>query len=188
MAAFGVAVMTAGPASAQIDCSGIDTGSPASVTPSSVLPGESITITGGGFRPDRVLGIGLFNPPVVLGSVASNFIGNYTATVQIPLGTPAGQNEITVFGEGQTGFCHQSLGLFSVKALPAPVTSVVTIFVPTPVPVAVTPIVVPTPVTPVPVVVQQPLARTGSSSSALVAAGLLAMALGFHLVRVGRRS
>ncbi len=41
---------------------------------------------------------------------------------------------------------------------------------------------------PATIVVQQPLARTGSASPVLVAAGLLAMLLGLHLIRIsGRR-
>lgn len=194
MAVVGVVVMTAGPASAQIDCSGVHTASPAVVTPSSLLPGETLTITGGGFAPDRLLGIGLFNPPVVLGSTASQVNGHYTATIQLPLNTPPGQNEITVFGEGPNDACHQSLGLFSVRALPVPVpvTTGPFVFVPVPSTITVTGAVVPvgavavTGSVPAPIVVQQPLARTGSPSPVLVAAGLLAVLLGLHVVRVAR--
>ena len=130
------------------------------------MPGETLTISGVGFAASTVLGIGLFNPPMVLGTVASNGLGNYTATVTLPFGTPPGQNEITVFGKGSDNACVQSLGLFTVKAPPVPVTSP---------PVVVTPVFV-TPVTvigtggviqvvgttPATIVVQQPLARTGS--------------------------
>jgi len=188
MVALGVAVMTAGPASAQVPCEGTQTASPATMTPSSVLPGDSLTITGGGFAPNQVLGIGLFRPPVVLGSVASDANGNYSAVLQIPLGTPPGQNEITVFGRGPTivnttaNTCHQSLGLFTVRELPAPPVTVVSIVTPVVVPVTATPLI------PAPIVVQQPLARTGSPSPALAAAGLVVMLVGFHVVRVaGRR-
>ena len=191
MAVFGVVMMTAGPAAAQVDCGGAHTASPATVTPTSLLAGETLTISGSGFAANQVLGIGLFNPPVVLGSVASTAQGTYSVVVQLPLGTPPGQNEITIFGEGPNDTCHQSLGQFSVKAPPVPVTSA---------PIVVTPITV-TPVTvvgtggvitvvgttPNTIVVQQPLARTGSMSPVLVAAGLLAMLLGFHVVRVANR-
>ena len=191
MAVFGVVAMTAGPAAAQTDCSGERRGTPATVTPTSLLPGETLTISGVGFAASTVLGIGLFNPPIVLGTVASNGLGNYTALVTLPFGTPPGQNEITVFGRGSDNACVQSLGLFTVKAPPVPVTSP---------PVVVTPIFVP-PVTvigtggviqvvgttPSTIVVQQPLARTGSTSPALVAAGLLALLLGFHVVRAANR-
>jgi len=175
-------MMTAGPARAQTSCVGTQTASPATVSPTSVLPGETITLSGGGFAANQVLGIGLFRPAVVLASVASNINGNYTATIQLPLGTPPGQNEITVFGVGPNSTCHQSLALFSVRELPAPPTTIIVVAPPTP---------IPTPVTtaPTPIVVQQPLARTGSASPVLVATGLLAMLLGFHVVRVaGRRS
>ncbi|MEA2902308.1 MAG: hypothetical protein QOH36_2195 [Actinomycetota bacterium] len=191
MAVFGVVAMTAGPAAAQTDCSGEHRGTPATVTPTSLRPGETLTISGVGFAASTVLGIGLFNPPVVLGTVASNGLGNYTATVTLPFGTPPGQNEITVFGKGSDNACVQSLGLFTVTAPPVPITSA---------PVVVTPVVVP-PVTvigtggviqvvgttPSTIVVQQPLARTGSASPALVAAGLLAMLLGLHVVRAANR-
>ena len=113
--------MTAGPAAAQFDCVGAQTATPATVTPTSLLPGETLTISGVGFLASTPLGIGLFNPPVVLGTVASNGLGNYTATVTLPLNTPPGQNEITVFGEGSNNTCNQSLGLFTVRALPLPV-------------------------------------------------------------------
>jgi hypothetical protein len=177
--ALGIVVATAGPASAQTSCQGTQTASAATVTPASLLPGETLSLSGGGFAANQVLGIGLFRPAVVLASVASDANGNYTATIQLPLGTPPGQNEITVFGVGPDSTCHQSLALFTVKELPAPPVTVI----------IVTPTVIP-PVTsaPVPIVVQQPLARTGSPSPALAAAGLVVMLLGFHAVRVaGRR-
>jgi len=185
MVVLGALVLTAGPATAQA-CSGPETASPASVIPGSLLPGDSLTITGGGFGGNQVLGIGLFRPPVVLATVASDVFGNYTATIQLPLVTPPGQNEITVFGRGAdladgTPTCHQSLALFTVRELPVPV------YVPPVVNVVQTPQLVAT--APVPIVVQQPLARTGASSPALVAVGLVVMLLGFHVVRVaGRRA
>ncbi len=170
VAALGVVALTAGPAGAQVPCDGPQTASPATVSPASVLPGESVSLSGGGFVANQVLGVGLFYPPVVLASVASDANGNYAATIQLPFAMPPGQNEITVFGHGPNGTCHQSLALFTVRDV-APV------------------VVVPPPVVtttgPVPIVVQQPLARTGSPSAALVAAGLVAMVLGFHVLRVG---
>jgi hypothetical protein len=193
MAVVGVVMITAGPAAAQFDCVGTHTATPATVTPTSLLPGETLTISGVGFLASTPLGIGLFNPPVVLGTVASNGLGNYTATVTLPLNTPPGQNEITVFGEGSNNTCNQSLGLFTVRALPVPVPPV------TSAPVFVAPIVTgaggvitvtgnPVGTVPSTIVVQQPLARTGSASPVLVAAGLLAMLLGWHVVRItGRR-
>lgn len=193
LAVLGVVMVTAGPAAAQFDCSGTQTATPATVTPTSLLPGETLTISGVGFAASTALGIGLFNPPVVLGTVASNGQGNYTATIQLPIGTPPGQNEITVFGDGPNGTCNQSLGQFSVRALPVPVTSAPIVFTPSP-----SPIVTGTggvitvsggTVGSVPptIVVQQPLARTGSASPVLVAAGLLVMLLGFHVVRVSAK-
>jgi len=182
LAALGVVAMTAGPAGAQVPCEGVQTASPATVSPGSILPGESFTISGGGFAANQVLGIGLFRPPIVLGSVASDANGNYTATLQLPLGTPPGQNEITVFGRGPTivnttnHTCHQSLGLFTVRDLPVPI-PVVSLVTP------VTQIVVASPA-PTPIVVQQPLARTGAPSLPLAAAGLGAMLVGFLLVQV----
>ena len=50
--------------------------------------------------------------------MASDSFGNYTATMRLPLETPGGQNEITVFGHGPNGTCHQSLALFSVRERP----------------------------------------------------------------------
>ncbi len=178
LAAVGVVVMTAGPAFAQASCTGPQTASQAGVSTGSVLPGESLTLNGSGFAANQILGVGLFRPPMVLASVASDIHGFYTATIQIPPGTPSGQNEITVFGNGPLGTCHQSLALFTVRELPVPVT--VTLVFPPP-----TYVVYATTV-PTPIVVQQPLARTGTSSPALVAAGLVALLLGFHVVRVGR--
>jgi hypothetical protein len=184
VAALGALVMTAGPAGAQVPCTGTGTASPAAVSPSSILPGESITISGGGFAANQVLGIGLFQPPAVLASVASDVYGNYAATIQLPLNTPPGQNEITVFGHGPdladgTPTCHQSLALFTVRELPQPV-PVISVYTP--------PVTYLVAGTPAPIVVQQPLARTGASSPVLVAAGLVMMLLGFHVVRMtGRR-
>ncbi len=177
MAVFCV-VTTAGPASAQIDCAGAHTASPATVAPTSVLPGGSLIITGSGFAANQVLGIGLFNPPVVLASTASSTTGTYSVTLQLPFATPLGQNEITVFGEGPDDTCHQSLGLFTVQA-PTPITIVVPATIVT---------VVATPATTIPaIIVREPLARTGSPTPALIAAGLLAMLLGVHTLRAANR-
>ncbi len=179
-----IAISTATGASAQMSCTGAQTASPAGVSPSVVGAGELLSLSGGGFAANQVLGIGLFNPPVVLASVASDAFGNYTATVRLPDDTPGGQNEITVFGHGPNGTCHQSLALFSVRERAI--------------------VIVERPhgfdhhedgdfrhgddsdrhddeddrgVKPVRVV-KQPLARTGSSSAELSAAGLALVALG----------
>ncbi len=192
MAATSVAaivISTATGASAQMSCTGAQTASPAGVSPSVVGAGDLLALSGGGFAANQVLGIGLFNPPVVLASVASDVFGNYTATVRLPLETPGGQNEITVFGHGPSGTCHQSLALFSVRERPI-------IIVERPHVVdrhgdfhrddsdrhddeddrAVKPVKV----------VKQPLARTGSSSAELSAAGLALVALGATAVAVAR--
>ena len=121
MAATSVAaivISTATGATAQTSCTGAQTASPAGVSPSVVGAGELLVLSGGGFAANQVLGIGLFNPPVVLATVASDASGNYTATVRLPHETPGGQNEITVFGHGPNGTCHQSLALFSVRDRP----------------------------------------------------------------------
>ena len=194
MAATSVAaivISTASGASAQMSCSGAQTASPAGVSPTVVGAGELLALSGGGFAANQVLGIGLFNPPVVLATVASDVFGNYTATVRLPLETPGGQNEITVFGHGPNGTCHQSLALFSVRERPI--------------------VIVERPhgfdhhgdgdfhgddsdrhddeddrgVKPVKVV-KQPLARTGSSSVELSAAGLALVALGATAVAATR--
>ncbi len=194
MAATSVAaivISTASGASAQMSCSGAQTASPAGVSPTVVGAGELLALSGGGFAANQVLGIGLFNPPVVLATVASDAFGNYTATVRLPLETPGGQNEITVFGHGPNGTCHQSLALFSVRERPI--------------------VIVERPhgfdhhgdgdfhgddsdrhddeddrgVKPVKVV-KQPLARTGSSSVELSAAGLALVALGATAVAATR--
>jgi hypothetical protein len=195
MGALGVVMTTAGPASAQTSsCVGTQTATPAVVTPSSVLPGESLTITGTGFGGNQALGVGLYRPPVVLGQVASNEFGNYTLTIQIPVGTPSGQNEITVFGVGPkkadgTPTCNQSLAPFTVKESPVPVTIYGQPIYAPPITYVAPPLTIvvqgTVPTVVAPIVVQQPLARTGSPSPVLVATGLLALLFGFHLVRVG---
>jgi hypothetical protein len=148
LAVLGLVVTTGGPAGAQVPCTGRQTASSATVSPGSVRPGETLTLSGSGFAANVVLGIGLFRPPVVLATVASSTTGTYSAAIHLPLGTPPGQNEITVFGHGPNGTCHQSLALFSVEHFPhPPVTHVL------PPPTIVVPVVVTA--APVPIVVQQ---------------------------------
>jgi hypothetical protein len=200
MAATSVAAIvmsTATGASAQMSCTGAQTASPAGVSPSVVGAGELLALSGGGFAANQVLGIGLFNPPVVLASVASDAFGNYSATIRLPLETPGGQNEITVFGHGPNGTCHQSLALFSVRQR-----AIVIVERERPHGLGhhgdrdhhgdddgrhededededdrgVKPVKV----------VKQPLARTGASSAELSAAGLALVALGATAVVAGR--
>ena len=90
--------------------------STATVTPSSVEAGGSVTITGSGFAPSSSLTIQLTStsPPAALGSTQSDASGGYTATVTIPAGTSAASHLIAVSGPGAQGSRHESVGNVTV--------------------------------------------------------------------------
>lgn len=90
--------------------------STATVTPSSVETGGSVTITGSGFAPSSSLTIQLTStsPPAALGSTQSDASGSYRATVTIPASTSAATHLIAVSGQGAQGSRHESVGNVTV--------------------------------------------------------------------------
>ncbi len=64
-----------------------------------VEPGESISTQASGFAPGETVEEALHSTPVSLGSVMANGNGEISATVTVPLGTPAGQHELLFTGQ-----------------------------------------------------------------------------------------
>ncbi len=64
-----------------------------------VEPGESISTQASGFAPGETVEETLHSTPVSLGNVMANGNGEISATVTVPLGTPAGQHELLFTGQ-----------------------------------------------------------------------------------------
>ena len=64
-----------------------------------VEPGESISTQASGFAPDETVEETLHSTPVSLGTAMANGNGEISATVTVPLGTPAGQHELLFTGQ-----------------------------------------------------------------------------------------
>ena len=70
------------------------------VSPHTVAPGGTVTVTGGGFFADTVsVHLDKANGPV-LGSAESSFTGQVTITVTIPASTPAGRHTLIANDSG----------------------------------------------------------------------------------------
>ncbi|HEX2272940.1 MAG TPA: hypothetical protein VHG90_03590 [Acidimicrobiales bacterium] len=91
-----------------------DTESQAQVSDATVTPGEQVTVTGGGFAPNRDLRIDMDSDPVFLGTTRSDAGGRFTATVTIPLNASPGAHRIVVSGPGPGGGTHRSIATVNV--------------------------------------------------------------------------
>lgn len=92
--AFGAAPAFAGPSIAQYG-PGACTAT-ASVSPSTVAPGGSITVTISGTCANETFTVTLHSTPVTLGTITTNASGAGSGTFTIPANTPAGTHTITV--------------------------------------------------------------------------------------------
>ncbi|MGH9188945.1 MAG: hypothetical protein ACRD0Q_02760 [Acidimicrobiales bacterium] len=94
---------------------GAPTSSPATVSPSSVAAGQSVTVSGAsGFAPSQTLSITFDAASATPSTAFSNASGGFTATVTVPGGTASGSHRITVTGRNAQGGQHQSVGTVSV--------------------------------------------------------------------------
>jgi hypothetical protein len=62
-------------------------------------PGDPVSLDAAGFAPDETVDETLHSTPVPLGSVTADGSGNVSATVTIPVSTPAGPHELLLTGE-----------------------------------------------------------------------------------------
>lgn len=62
-------------------------------------PGDPVSVNGSGYTPGETVDETLHSTPVSLGSVMANGSGDVSATVTIPIGTPAGAHELLLTGE-----------------------------------------------------------------------------------------
>ena len=79
--------------------------SPATVTPSSALPGQEVEVRGGGpgcFRPSSTLTVVYTSEPVVLGTTMTDAFGRYAVIVRIPAGSTPGLHRFTISGAAAT--------------------------------------------------------------------------------------
>lgn len=86
-----------------------------------VTPGQSLTVSGGGFAPNTSVSVD-FNS-MHLATVTSNSSGVATATVMIPSSTPPGSYTITLTGLSVTGATHVDSVAITVVAPAAATTT-----------------------------------------------------------------
>ena len=63
-----------------------------------VVPGQTLTVTGSGYSPGEVVQVWLHSEPVLLGDATADSAGEFSAAVTIPVDTAAGQHTIEVVG------------------------------------------------------------------------------------------
>ncbi len=92
------------------------------VTPSSVAPGQNVTVFGSGFPANSPLDVLLFSTPVLLGTTTADASGNFRTVVTIPPGTEPGVHRIVVAVRGGTVQAETTLTVISagiaVRAAP----------------------------------------------------------------------
>lgn len=71
--------------------------------PNTVAPGESVTISLGGFRPNSQVTVTIESTPVTLGTFRADSGGNVNATVTIPSSLSVGDHTLKVTGVSPTG-------------------------------------------------------------------------------------
>jgi hypothetical protein len=84
----------------------------------SVVPGQSITVTGRGFGEGERVDLTLFSEPVLLATVGADESGRFTATVRIPLSTPAGEHTVRAAGSESGSVAEAALTVQAVPAAP----------------------------------------------------------------------
>lgn len=99
---------------------------PSSVPPSSgtlvlaggsttVAPGATLTISGGGFAGDAAVTVAVYSSPQVLDHVVADASGSVAATVTLPSGL-SGQHTVTALGDGPGNVPHALTATVDVEA------------------------------------------------------------------------
>jgi hypothetical protein len=84
------------------------TRSAGSASPSSVAPGQQVTISGSGGAPNSEATVTFNSRPVTLGTLRYDNTGRFTATVDVPTNADSGSHAIIVSGPGpQIGEVHE---------------------------------------------------------------------------------
>jgi GH43 family beta-xylosidase len=119
--AIDVAGNTSATASLSVIVSGPETPD-ASITlsASSVVAGDSITVTGRGFGAGDRVDLTLFSEPVLLATVDADENGRFTATVRIPLSTPAGEHTVRATGSESGALAEAALAVQAAPVASAP--------------------------------------------------------------------
>jgi 5'-nucleotidase len=71
------------------------------VSDSTVVPGQSITISGSGAEPNSTVSIYLFSAPILLGTTTADGDGTFSATVTIPAGVSPGTHTLRAIQGGE---------------------------------------------------------------------------------------
>jgi hypothetical protein len=99
---------------------GNNTSSRATCSDTTVVRGQRITCSGGGFAPARTISATFFSDPVALGTTTSDSLGNFGVTITIPATATVGVHTIQFVGPNNIGGTHTASADVTVvaKALP----------------------------------------------------------------------
>jgi hypothetical protein len=89
--------------------------STATLSATSVHPGGTLRITGGGFRAGEPVQVWLHSSPVLVGTAKASSAGTVSLTVTIPAATGVGSHRLVVLGMASA---HQAVAAFSLVAAP----------------------------------------------------------------------
>ena len=93
---------------------GAGTSATAVVTPASVPPGSSVTVSGSGFAPNQSLTVTFDSAPATPATATANASGAFSARITVPTGTTAGSHRIAVNGRNPQGAQLQAVGTVTV--------------------------------------------------------------------------
>ncbi|WP_152631132.1 immunoglobulin-like domain-containing protein [Agreia bicolorata] len=84
-----------------------------------IVAGDTITVTGRGFGEGDRVDLTLFSEPVLLATVDADENGRFTATVRIPLSTPAGEHTVRAAGSESGALAEAKLTVEAAPVAPA---------------------------------------------------------------------
>lgn len=86
-----------------------DPDGPLTVTPSTVPPGSTVRVSGGGYRAGEQVTLVLYSVPVVLGVVTTTSDGTFSSEVLIPEDTPLGPHDVVSMNATSTEYPPRTL-------------------------------------------------------------------------------
>jgi Galactose oxidase, central domain len=93
---------------------------PLITTATLVRRGQSVTLTGSGFRPGSDVRLTFHSRPELVGLVVADALGGFSKTVTVPANATGGSHHFEAAGESSSGQAHQSVVAVRVVGVPGP--------------------------------------------------------------------
>lgn len=83
---------------------------------SQAAPGEPVSVSGDGYKPNSSVSIEFRSAPVVVGSATTNAQGSFSTTITIPSTASAGQHTIAAVGVNANGTAREETAAITISA------------------------------------------------------------------------